>query len=205
MRRFMQFLVLTFARQKSEMVIISTPFPFLHVYIIHRCSKNSTASLKNSTDVFVLSVRFLNYDWEIFNLRQWITLAILGWPPYSIIVAVTLSIVDSWLDLDGQSIYLSPQIIVTGRPHLTLWRYFHHSFCNGNDDIYYLGQKDNVKFDNSNGLHYCCIMYSKTLLLGQAFNSTQIVSGQFLISIFVPHSCAPTRCDWKIPPEKNEN
>ena len=85
---------------------------------------------------------------------------------------------------------MSPQIIVAGRPHFTLWRYFHHSFCNGNDDIYYLGQKDNVKFDNSNGLHYCCIMYSKTLLLGQAFNSTQIVPGQFLISTFDPHSCA---------------
>ena len=60
MRRFMQFLVLTFARQKSAMVIIS--LPFLHVYIIYGCSKNRTASLKNSTDVFVLSVRFPNYD-----------------------------------------------------------------------------------------------------------------------------------------------
>ena len=28
----MRFLVLTFARQKSAMVIISTPFSFLHVY-----------------------------------------------------------------------------------------------------------------------------------------------------------------------------
>ena len=53
-----------------------------------------------------------------------------------------------------------------------------------------LVKKDNVKFDNSIGLHYCCIMYPKTLLLGKAYNLTQIVSGQFFISIFVPHSWA---------------